>query len=150
MGTSPIKLDRRTYFRALGKRITELRKGLGMTQAELARTLGVSQQTVFAYELGDRRVSVLTLCTLARLFDVPVEQLMGMAQLQLVSQQPSRKWMHHAQRMQGLSKTAQRFIIKLIDLLEQDKEARASIERSKPQVVGETDGMTEHDRLTDG
>ena len=25
-----------------------------LTQAELARTLGVSQQTVFAYELGDR------------------------------------------------------------------------------------------------
>ena len=32
-----------------------------MTQAELARALKVSQQTVFAYELGDRRVSVLML-----------------------------------------------------------------------------------------
>ena len=90
-----------------------------MTQAELARTLGVSQQTVFAYELGDRRVSAFRLCTLARLFDGPVEQLMGMAQLQRVSPRPSRKWMHHAQRMQGLSKKAQRFIIKLIDVLEQ-------------------------------
>jgi DNA-binding XRE family transcriptional regulator len=39
-----------------------------MTQAELARALGVSQQTVFAYELGDRRVSVLIVAKLVRIF----------------------------------------------------------------------------------
>jgi DNA-binding XRE family transcriptional regulator len=35
-----------------------------MTQAELARILGVLQQTVFAYELGERRMSVLMLIEL--------------------------------------------------------------------------------------
>ena len=64
------KQESRAYFRALGKRITQLRKEQGMTQAELARALGVSQQSVFAYELGDRRVSLLTLNKLARLFEI--------------------------------------------------------------------------------
>jgi hypothetical protein len=47
------KAESRAYFRALGKHISELCKEKGM-QAELARALQVSQQTVFAYELGDR------------------------------------------------------------------------------------------------
>src|SRR5687767_12331325 len=112
------KAESRTFFRALGKHITELRKGIGMTQAELARAIGVSQQSVFAYELGDRRVSVLMLVKLARLFQISVEELMGIAQPQPDAERPSRKWMHHAQRMRGLSKKDQRFIIKIIDVLE--------------------------------
>jgi transcriptional regulator with XRE-family HTH domain len=75
------KAESRAYFRALGKHITVLREGIGMTQAELARTLGVSQQTVFAYELGDRRVSVLMLDKLANIFDVQVTALMGLRQV---------------------------------------------------------------------
>lgn len=34
------RAESQTYFRALGKRITERRKDIGMTQAELARALG--------------------------------------------------------------------------------------------------------------
>ena len=76
-----IKQESRAYFRALGAHISVLRKEQGMTQAELARALGVSQQTVFAYELGDRRVSVLILAKLAKVFGVPVEELMGMTKV---------------------------------------------------------------------
>ena len=113
-----MKQESRLYFRALGARITDLRKEHDMTQAELARAIGVSQQSVFAYELGDRRVSVLMLVKLARLFQISVEELMGIAQPQPDAERPSRKWMHHAQRMRGLSKKDQRFIIKIIDVLE--------------------------------
>ena len=65
-----IKQESRAYFRALGAHVTRLRNEHGMTQAELARSLGVSQQTVFAYELGDRRISVLILVKLAKIFEV--------------------------------------------------------------------------------
>ena len=113
-----MKPESRQYFKVLGARITQLRKEHDMTQAELARAIGVYQQSVFAYELGDRRVSVLMLVKLARLFQFSVEELMGVAQPRLEPQRPSRKWMHHAQRMRGLSKKDQRFIIKIIDVLE--------------------------------
>jgi len=73
-----IKGESRAYFRALGAPVALLRKSLGMTQAELARAIGVSQQAVFAYELGGRRISVFVLGKLSRVFKVPVEDLMGM------------------------------------------------------------------------
>jgi transcriptional regulator with XRE-family HTH domain len=121
--TRDVKQESRAYFKALGAHISVLRKDQNMTQAELARMLGVSQQTVFAYELGDRRVSVLMLIKLAKIFDVPVEQLMGMVK----SQQPTNRRvsaasMRHAERFQQLSKKHQRFVTKIMDvLLEQNR-----------------------------
>lgn len=119
-----IKHESRAYFRALGAHISVLRKEQGMTQAELARALGVSQQTVFAYELGDRRVSVLILGKLAKTFGMPVEDLMGLTR----SPRPAHRrlspaGMRHAERFQQLSKTEQRFVKKIIDVL---------IERNSP------------------
>jgi transcriptional regulator with XRE-family HTH domain len=67
----------RDFHRALGQRIAELRKQQQLTQAELARALGLSQQSVFAIELGDRRVSVDKLATLVRLFGVTIDELLG-------------------------------------------------------------------------
>ena len=113
-----IKQESRAYFRALGAHISVLRKEQGITQAELARTLGVSQQTVFAYELGDRRVSVLMLIKLAKIFGVPVEDLMGMTKSQRpVKRRLSPAGVRHAERFQQLSKTQQRFVARIIEVL---------------------------------
>lgn len=115
-----IKQESRTYFRALGAHISLLRKARGMTQAELARALGVSQQAVFAYELGDRRVSVLILAKLAKVFAISVEELMGITKpTRIPKRRLSPRAMRHAERLQALSKTQQRFVIRIIDLLEQ-------------------------------
>lgn len=112
------KQESRAYFRALGKHIAVLRQGMDMTQAELARILGVSQQTVFAYELGDRRVNVLALIKLAKIFGVPVEQLMCMIKdPHPVKRRLSPAGVRHAERYQALSKKQQRFVTKIIDVL---------------------------------
>lgn len=113
-----IKEESRAYFRALGAHISKLRKGQHLTQAELARLLGVSQQTVFAYELGDRRVSVLMLIKLAKIFDVPVEELIGLINSPRPDKpRPSPAGIRHAERFQQLSKTEQRFVTRIIDVL---------------------------------
>jgi len=111
-----IHQESRAYFRALGEHISTLRKELGMTQAELARALGVSQQSVFAYELGDRRVSVLIVVKLAKIFEVSVEALIGMSVTVRPRHRLSPAGMRHAERIQQLSKTEQRFVKKIIDL----------------------------------
>jgi transcriptional regulator with XRE-family HTH domain len=113
-----IKQESRAYFRALGSHISVLRKEQGMTQAELARALGVSQQTVFAYELGDRRVSVLIVAKLAKIFGVSVEELMGLTRAPRPGHRRlSPAGMRHAERFQQLSKTEQRFVKKIMDVL---------------------------------
>jgi transcriptional regulator with XRE-family HTH domain len=117
MNAPSTKAESRAYFRALGRHITELRKGVGMTQAELARVLGVSQQTVFSYELGDRRVSVLMLIKLARIFDTSVEELSGLKMTIRPKRRLSPAGVRHAERYQQLSRTEQRFVKKIIDVL---------------------------------
>ncbi len=117
MSTPRIKAESRAYFRALGMRIAVLRKEQGMTQAELARALGVSQQTVFAYELGDRRVSVLILVKLACVFDMSVDELSGTKMPARPTRRLSPAGLRHADRYQQLRKTEQRFVKKIIDVL---------------------------------
>lgn len=96
-----------------------LRKARGLTQAELARAIGVSQQAVFAYELGERRVSVLLLTKIARVFSISVGELVGMARpVRALKSKVSPRAMRHAERLQRLTKTQQRFVIRIIDVLE--------------------------------
>jgi transcriptional regulator with XRE-family HTH domain len=120
-----IKQESRAYFRALGAHVSMLRKSRGMTQAELARAIGVSQQAVFAYELGERRVSVLVLAKLARIFAVSVEEMVGLSKPVRVPQgRLSPRCVRHAERLQALSKTQQRFLIRIIDVLEDSNSRR--------------------------
>lgn len=114
-----IKAESRRYFAALGAHVAQLRKARGMTQAELARAIGVSQQAVFSYEWGDRRISVLILLRIARLFGVPVDELIGLDNPAHVRKRRlSPRAERHAQRLQALPKTQQRFVVRIIDTLE--------------------------------
>ena len=107
----------REYYQALGRRIFSLRTQHKLTQDELAQVLGVSQQTVFAYELGDRRVPVPVLAKLAKTFDLPMEELAGMSEPRQRQPRRSLKIRRHAERIQRLSKTQQRFVVRIIDVL---------------------------------
>jgi transcriptional regulator with XRE-family HTH domain len=116
---SAIRAESKRYFTALGAHITQLRKARGMTQAELARGIGVSQQAVFAYELGERRTSVLVLAKIAKAFGVPVEELICMSKpMSARKGRLSPRCMRHAERLQSLSKTEQRFLVRILDVLE--------------------------------
>jgi transcriptional regulator with XRE-family HTH domain len=111
--------EQHSYYRALGAHVAQLRKARGMTQAELARGIGVSQQAVFAYEIADRRVSVFILIKLARIFSVTVEELMGLTRpVRVPKRRLSPRAMRHAERLQALSKTQQRFVVRILDILE--------------------------------
>lgn len=90
-----------------------------MTQKELARALGVSQQAVFAYETGDRRTSVFILSKVAKLFSVSVDEIVGMERpVRMPRGKLSPRAQRHAQRIQLLPKTQQRFLIRILDQLD--------------------------------
>ena len=93
-----------------------------MTQAELARAIGVSQQAIFAYELGERRISILVLTKIAKVLDQTVEGMVGLTRPPARTKgRLSPRSIRHAERLQGLSKTQQRFVIRIIDVLEAAK-----------------------------
>jgi putative transcriptional regulator len=55
--------------------VREHRSEVGLTQADLAAVLGVSRQTVISIESGRYLPSLPLAFRIARLFEVPLEQL---------------------------------------------------------------------------
>jgi len=55
--------------------VHESRKRLGLTQEELAESVGVTRQTIIAIEKGNYTPSVALALKLASLFKEPVEKL---------------------------------------------------------------------------
>ncbi|MYU19630.1 helix-turn-helix domain-containing protein [Streptomyces sp. SID8361] len=62
---------------AVGPRLRALRRDRGITLADLAATTGVSESTLSRLESGQRRPSLELLLPLARIYDVPLDDLVG-------------------------------------------------------------------------
>ena len=60
----------------LGARIAQLRRGAGLSQAELARRLRVSPSAVGMYEQGRREPAVDILIAMADIFGVTIDYLL--------------------------------------------------------------------------
>ena len=61
----------------LEERLTALRKKKGLSQLELAETLGVSRQAVSRWEVGASAPGMENLLALSRLYGVPLDELVG-------------------------------------------------------------------------
>ncbi|MFM7461122.1 MAG: helix-turn-helix domain-containing protein [Burkholderiales bacterium] len=112
--TVAITQDERDFFIELGSRIASLRKENHLTQVQLAETLGVAQPTFNAYELGQRRVPVSALPTLARSLGVSLEELLGETAA-AKKRGPAPKLAQHMERISQLPKPKQRFVIEVIE-----------------------------------
>lgn len=107
--------DERAFFIALGARIAHLRKDQGITQVQLAEQLGVSQQTVTAYESGNRRVPISHLPRLATLLGTSIEALIGSPTKPAAKRGPASKLQLQLEQLHRLPKTKQRLVSQLID-----------------------------------
>ena len=111
-----ISQDEREFFVELGKRITRLRKENHITQVQLAETLGLSQSAMTAYELGQRRVPASMLPTLAEIFKVPVDELLGKPAAARTSKRgPTSRLQQQIDAISQLPKTRQRFVSEMLD-----------------------------------
>lgn len=110
-----ISQDERAFFVALGSRIAQRRKESNLTQVQLAETLGVSQPTMNAYELGQRRVPVSALPVLAKALGVGLEELLGESTAATRKRGPATKLQQHMDRISQLPKPQQRFVIQVLE-----------------------------------
>jgi transcriptional regulator with XRE-family HTH domain len=116
LGLQPVAISKeeKAFFVQLGSRIAQIRKEQGITQAQLAEWLGVSQQTVNAYEVGRRRMVASALPTLARLLGVSLEELMGEPP-KPGKRGPTPKLQQQMERITQLPKAQQKWVIKMIE-----------------------------------
>jgi transcriptional regulator with XRE-family HTH domain len=111
-----ISKEERAFFVQLGTRIAMLRRVQNITQVQLAEALGVSQQTVNAYEVGRRRMPVSSVPALARLFGVSVEELLGEPLSAATRKRgPTPKLQQQIERITQLPKPKQRFVMEMLD-----------------------------------
>jgi len=68
----------------LGDKIKELRKLRGLTQAELAKVIGVTTSAVSSYEILERQPSYDILIKIATFFNVSTDYLLGRSEKDVV------------------------------------------------------------------
>jgi transcriptional regulator with XRE-family HTH domain len=69
--------DQLNEHRVVGARLRDARLATGLTQAEVAKALGMSRPTLAAVEKGTRKITGLELRRLARLYQRDVAWLLG-------------------------------------------------------------------------
>ena len=117
MPAMTISDDERTFFAGLGERVAQLRKARSITQVQLAEALGVSQQTVQAYEVGRRRIPVSTLRLLAKTLDVSLDELMVEGEPAPRKRGPVPQVQRQLERISALPKPKQRAVMDVIEAL---------------------------------
>lgn len=116
MNHQGLSQDEKAYFKALGARIAQRRKEVGLTQVQMAEVLKISQQTYASYEVGRYRFPVSMLPTLAHTLAMDMETLLGATKTQS-KRGPVPKYQHHIERISRLSKPQQRIVIQVLESL---------------------------------
>jgi transcriptional regulator with XRE-family HTH domain len=110
----PMTQEEKAFFKALGARISAARNDSGITQVQLAQTMGVSQQTVASWEVGRRGVPVSNLPLLARTLGLSVEMLLG-EKAAPAKRGPTPKMQQQIERLSRLPQAKQRVVMEMLE-----------------------------------
>ena len=91
-----------------GDKVKELRHEKRLTQQQLAELLGVAVSAISSYESGNRYPSYEVLISLARIFHVSTDYLLGLEKLKAVD-------------VSGLDDNEIKVILQMIDVLREKK-----------------------------
>ncbi len=111
------------FYAALGQRITNARKAQEITQVQLAKTLGVSQQTIAHYEGGKLRLVASIIPAIASAIGTTVVELMGEvpAQEPKSKRGPKSKLEQQIEQIRQLPKSKQKFVMEMLDTVIQQQ-----------------------------
>jgi len=101
--------------RVHGRNLTRIRKDRGITQVELARELGLPQQTVSDYERGRLRLHDELLIKLAGILRVSTDELLGVKKPAATEPEVIRPFMRRLRNVHRLSRREQRALLTTID-----------------------------------
>lgn len=107
--------DDKQFFKALGRRIAQLRQQAGMSQQAVADELGIAQQTLAHYEVGRLRLPVSLLTRLAELFSVPADDLLGLNGARAGKRGPTPKLQQQIERLHRLPKAKQKLVMEMLE-----------------------------------
>ena len=106
------------FYQEMGNRIADFRKAQGLTQQQLAESLGISQQTMAHYEGGRLRVAVAMLPPLAHALAVTFDELMGKPvhkKNAMSKRGPAPILQQQIEQISKLPRSKQKFVIDMLD-----------------------------------
>lgn len=104
------------FFKAMGARIAQARRKKGLTQQQVADTLGLPQQTYAHYEVGTVRVAASMLPILGDLLDISTSELLGQeTRIRKAKPGPASKLDLQIERLRQLPKAKQQLLIAMLD-----------------------------------
>ncbi len=104
----------------IGNSISRVRRESALSQAELAKRIGMSQQYVASIEAGERRVQIGELLKVAELFQLPIEEFLPGRKEQKKTG-PKPKVVLACEKLQKLPEKEQRVVMSMIDTISEAK-----------------------------
>jgi transcriptional regulator with XRE-family HTH domain len=115
VGRRPVETIEESVF---AKRLREIRKRRGLTQAELAQKLGLQQSMIAQYERGYIRVHAATLIVrLAAALQVTPNELLGTEDIRTEDVLKSRSLLRRLKQVNQLPAADQKALIRFLDAL---------------------------------
>lgn len=99
----------------LGERLARLRRAKGLSQVELAKSIGVAQPIVSKYESGELRLHGELIVLLAGLLDVSTDELLGLEPAVRPQAPKDRRLVRRLQAFDSLPKRDRDALTRTID-----------------------------------
>jgi len=101
----------------IGWRLQQLRKSRGLTQVQLAETLGLNQSLVSQYERGELRMHGALVAAFAKALKVSADQILGLAKLEDDGLLTDRRFLQRIRKIEQMSKRQKQAILKSLDMI---------------------------------
>lgn len=115
LGTVNMKKPQWEKSRIIGKNIATLRKGLEITQEDLAEQLGVSRRALCSYECGKASVPLSLIPEISELLKTPLVQLMDVTTPMIDERTKDAKILRELEKIKQLSNKEQKAVFTLIN-----------------------------------
>ena len=96
-----------------GNRMANIRRQQGITQVQLAKTLGITQQSVASYEVGRRKLPLHLLHPVSKALSVSLQDLLGVKNNS--RRGPSSKLHKQVEKIRQLPKSKQKIAMDMLD-----------------------------------
>ena len=106
--------DDKQFYKQLGRRVSTLRKEMHLTQVQLCKILGISQQLLANQESGQRRIPASMLPKLAKIFNVSFEELIGTKKT-AAKRGPVSMLNRQVEQIRRLPRNKQKFVMEMLD-----------------------------------
>ena len=117
LGTESPAIMKERSLEGFGDRLARIRRARGITQAQLAKAVGVSRRVVAYYEADDAQPPGAILVDLARTLAVSADQLLGLKPVRRTAPPKSRKLLKRLEKVEALPRGDQKAVFEYIEFL---------------------------------